>query len=524
VITLLLSLVGLVADSKVDSVVVYPSQVLVVRTATVSVSGPGELSFPGLPGGLDDNTIRVKASGLRIGEVQVEQGYLAEPTPAVKALKQKVENLEDALKRLNDEADVLKAKEEFLKSVKLGAPELIAKDLQSGRVSADAWRSALSFMGEELGRVMARKVALSREVKSADEALQAAQQEYNAARAAFENRKEVRFDFDADAGVYNVRLSYVVSGANWSPYYELRAKPGEGSVGVTYYAKLVQSTGEDWERVKVVLSTTEPASGQTAPEPYPWYLSLEEEYRRSVSRTMFKVEAAPAPPPPPGGYDGMMGELVDEVEPVETGISLQYVVPGRVSLKSGEPAKKLELHETSLPAEFSYYALPRSSQQAFLRGRMVNSSDFVFLAGSANTYVGEEFTGSTWLATVASQESTEVSFGVDERVKVKRELVKSFKSNGGLFAKTEKQQFVYKTTIENYQPKAIDIEIVEQVPVSQQGEIKVTVTKVEPKFLEEDKDKGTFTWKPKLEAKGKFTIDLEFHVECPAGKRVQGLF
>jgi len=522
VTTLLFVLVGLVADSKIDSVVVYPNQVLVVRTASVSLSGPGELSFPGLPGALDDNTVRVKASGLRIGEVQVKQGYLAEPTPAVKALKQKVEALEDALKKLNDEADVLKAKEEFLKSVKLGAPELIAKDLQSGRVSPDAWRQALSFMAEELGRVMARKVALTREVKTAEEQLKAAQDEYNAARAAIENRKEVRFDFDADAGTYTVRLSYVVGyGANWSPYYELRAKPGEGSVGITYFAKLVQSTGEDWDRVKVVLSTTQPASGQTAPEPYPWYLSLEEEYHRTASRMMLKAEAAPAPPA--GDFAGMFADSL-AITPVETGISLQYVVPGRVSLKSGEPAKKLELHETALPAEFSYYVLPRTSQQAFLRGKMANSTDFVFLPGQANTYVGEEFTGSTWLSSIAPQESTEVSFGVDERVKVKRELVKSFKSKGGLFAKTEKQQFVYKTTVENYQPKAIDIEIVEQVPVSQQGEIKVSVTKVEPRFLEEDKDKGTYTWKPRLEPKAKFEINFEFQVEYPAGRRVSGLY
>jgi hypothetical protein len=83
---------------------------------------------------------------------------------------------------------------------------------------------------------------------------------------------------------------------------------------------------------------------------------------------------------------------------------------------------------------------------------------------------------------------------------------------------------VYKTTVENYNPKPVTIKVVEQVPVSQQGEIKVTVTKVEPKFLEEDKDKGTYTWKPTLEPKGKFVIDFEFSVEYPAGRQVQGLF
>jgi len=148
----------------------------------------------------------------------------------------------------------------------------------------------------------------------------------------------------------------------------------------------------------------------------------------------------------------------------------------------------------------------------------------VFLAGDGNTYVGDEYTGSTWLPNVASQESTLLSFGIDERVKVRRELVKSFKSKGGLLSKTERQSFVYRTTVENYTQKPVLIKVVEQVPVSQQGEIKVTVTKVEPKFLEEGKDKGTYTWKPTIETRGKFIINFEFTVEYPAGKRVQGLY
>lgn len=521
---ILLPLLALSVSSSVDSVVVYPNQVLVVRTAGVSVSGPGELVFEGLPGALDDNSVRIRAPGLRIGEVQVRKGYLAEPTPAVKRLEEKVKELEDRLKRLRDEEEILKAKTEFLKSIKLGAPELIARELQQGKVSAGAWREALSFMADELARAMARSVQLRREQEDVQKQLEAARKEYNDARAAVENRKEVRFDYAADAGTYQLRLSYVVEhGASWSPYYELRARPADGRAQITYFARLTQKTGEDWDGVRVALSTMQPVAGITAPEPHPWYLLLWE----AVTRQMHKAEArakeaydergvmaAPTPGPAP----------LPEVEPVETGISLQYAIPGRVSFKSGEPAKKLVLHEAALPAEFSYYTLPRAREQAFLTGRLVNTTGFVFLAGEANTYVGDEFTGSTWLGAVAAEESTEVSFGEDERVKVKRELVRSFKSRAGLFSKTERMQFVYKTTVENYHPSPIEIEVVEQAPVSQQKEIKVTVTKVEPRFLEEDKDKGTYTWKPKLEPRQKFEANLEFTVEYPAGRRVQGLY
>lgn len=520
---ILLVLQAMTVSSRVDSVVVYPHQVLVVRTASVSVAGPGELVFPGLPGALDDNSVRINAPGIRVGEVQVRRGYLAEPTPEVKQLQLRVQDLEDQYKGLEDEDSVLKAKEGFLNSVKLGAPEIISKDLQQGKVAPESWRGALEFVGDELMKVKVRQVKLAREKVESQKQLDAARQEYNDAKAAVENRKEVSFNFSADAGTYDLRLSYVIANAaEWSPYYELRANPGESKVDLSYFAKLGQRTGEDWNDVRVVLSTTTPVTGVTAPEPYPWYLSLlEPEHAAFKSRMVM-----PAPGAAMDTYKagGVMAEEQEVAQPVETGISLQYVIPGRISLKSGEQAKKLGLKQLILPAEFEYYALPRSGQQAYLTGKLANTSDFVFLAGSGNTYVGDEYTGSTLLPNIASQESTLLSFGIDERVKVKRELVRSFKSTGGLFSKTEKQSFAYRTTVENHTSKPVAIKVVEQVPVSQQGEIKVTVTKVEPKFLEEDKDKGTYTWKPTIETGGKFIINYEFTVEYPAGKQVQGLF
>jgi uncharacterized protein (TIGR02231 family) len=521
---ILLALQAMTVSSQADSVVVYPHQVLVVRTASVSVSGSGELSFPGLPGALDDNSVRIKAPGIRVGEVQVMRGYLAEPTPEVKRLQQRLEGLQDQLKGMEDEGAVLKAKEEFLNSVKLGAPEIISKELQQGKVATESWRGALAFVGDELMKVKARQVKLAREKDAKQKEVAAAQQEYNDAKAAVENRKEVRFDYAADPGSYEVRLSYVIpNAAQWSPYYELRANPADGKVEVSYFAKLMQRTGEDWDNVKVMLSTTTPVLGATAPEPNPWYLSLIENDRARGGRTRHAA-FAPLAAPGDGAMAPVMEEKAAEAQPVETGISLQYAIPGRVSLKSGEQAKKLALKQTSLPAEFEYYTLPRTGQQAYLTGKLANTSDFVFLAGDGNTYVGDEYTGTTWLPNIASQESTLVSFGIDERVKVKRELVKSFKSKGGLFSKTEKAQFVYQTTVDNYNPKPVTIKVVEQVPVSQQGEIKVTVTKVEPKFLEQDADKGTYTWTPTLEPKGKFIIDFEFTVEYPGGRQVQGLY
>ncbi|HDQ98724.1 MAG TPA: mucoidy inhibitor MuiA family protein [candidate division WOR-3 bacterium] len=520
--TALLVALALGASSTIDSVVVYPNQVVVVRSAQVSLSGSGTLEFAGLPGALDDNSVRVRCPGARIGEVQVRRGYEAEPTPAVRQLKEEVEKLDLALKTLDNEAEVLKAQTEFLGSIKLGAPELIGKELQQGRVSSEAWRNALSFMAAELSRVKRRQLALESERKEVEEKLKAARAEYEATRAAVENRKTLRFDYSANAGNYRVEFSYAVpNAASWSPWYELRARPDRDAVELAYHARLSQRTGEDWNRVRVVLSTSTPRFGLVAPEPQAWQVSLlePESYVRRAKAMPEGIMMAPG-----AAYDA--GEIMDEVfvEPVETGISLQYAIPGRVSLASGEPARKLELARSTLPAEFGHYALPRSREQAFLQGRMVNSTGLVYLAGPASTFVGDEFTGSTRLSAIAPQESTEVSFGIDERVKVSRELVRTFKSRSGLLGRTEKARFAYRITAENYHSKPATVRLVEQVPVSRQQEVKVKVTRVEPAALTVDADQGLYTWEPTLSDGEKRRFEVEFEVEYPTGRRVQGLF
>jgi uncharacterized protein (TIGR02231 family) len=243
-IALLLAVQAMAVSSQVDSVVVYPYQVLVVRRATVGVTGAGEMVFAGLPGALDDNSVRIQAPGLRIGEVQVKRGYAAEPTPEVRRLEVRLKELEDQLKGLDDEAAVLKAKEEFLNSVKLGSPEIIARELQQGRVAPESWRGALTFVGDELVKLKARAVRLAREKEELGKKVEAARQEYTDAKAAVENRKEVRFDYAAEAGTYGIRLSYVVhDAAAWTPYYELRARPDADKVEVSYFANHAAGNG-----------------------------------------------------------------------------------------------------------------------------------------------------------------------------------------------------------------------------------------------------------------------------------------
>ena len=157
---LLAALMALNVESTIDSVVVYPDQAMVVRTARPQVSGSDQLIFPNLPGILDDNSVRIRAPGLKIGEVQVKPGYTAEPTPRVKQLQDSVKKLGRLTRQYADEESVLEAKRAFLNSVKVGGPELMSKELTGARVDAGSWTSALNFLGDQLTAVNKRQAEL----------------------------------------------------------------------------------------------------------------------------------------------------------------------------------------------------------------------------------------------------------------------------------------------------------------------------------------------------------------------------
>jgi len=74
----------------------------------------------------------------------------------------------------------------------------------------------------------------------------------------------------------NLLLTYLVNSASWEPTYDIRAsmEPSDkaaagspGTMNVTYYGVVKQSTGEDWENASVSLSTAAPAMAGTPPMP-----------------------------------------------------------------------------------------------------------------------------------------------------------------------------------------------------------------------------------------------------------------
>ena len=520
--TFLLFLLALDVNSRIDSVIVYNDRALVCRIASVYLDKSTTLVFPDLPGGIDDASVKIKASGLRIGEVQVIKGYGKEPLPVIKDLEDRIKNLEIEDRNLGDEVLVLASKEKFLQSITVGAPDVISKEVYTGRVAPDSWRQGLAFMADELIKVKRRTAEIERlraDLKIKTDALKS---ELADRRSYFENKKQVVMEALPKTGQnYDLELTYVLWGASWRTYYELRADPSKSTIGLSYFGKISQRTGEDWDNVRIVLSTAQPAYGGTAPAPSPWYITVytpssdyrDEEYS---GRAMAAKEAPPAPVT-------LAETTVERAPAVETGIAIWYPLPGRYTIKSGDAEKKIPIVEQPFAAAFRYYTVPRMEQLAYLTGRSGNTSDYLFLAGEGSTYVGDDFTGKIYFPNIAPDESLTASFGIDDRVKVKRELKKSKITKGGLFKNTTRYELTYENTVKNFHDKDIDITLVDQVPVSQSSDLKVSDVKFDIKPDEEDKDLGIYSWKTAVKPGTEFKVIISFVVESPENVTIDNL-
>lgn len=91
-----------------------------------------------------------------------------------------------------------------------------------------------------------------------------------------ENKGEIilKFNNPNEAMTLNLGLKYLVSGAGWVPSYEIKAKNSKEGLDFSYKAQVYQTSGEDWNDIKLTLSTGNPSFNNDKPTVDTHYLNF----------------------------------------------------------------------------------------------------------------------------------------------------------------------------------------------------------------------------------------------------------
>ena len=520
-------------DAPIAGVTVFMDGARVRRRGTVSVEpGLRPVVIRDLPASVDPASVRVAARGqdLALLNVEVHHGYRTDPLREETArLRSEVDSCRDAVQALDDEDAAEQARLAFLGHLSEAAATALARALSFGRADHDALTQMAGHLSADtagaLGRrreIGGRRRAARRELEAAEERLAEAEQRVGDAVA----YAEVSATLEASAATRaEVELSYHVPGASWRPLYDLVLE-GE-RLAVSYLAEVTQQTGEDWPAVELVLSTTRRGLHEVLPELDPWYIGRVQPVPRPlIGRSMALTRAAAqrgaAAPMAAGAADADMEEAAMlAAEPGESGAGLAYQVQRPLAVPADGGPHKTMVAQFELDAALDHLAIPVLAAEAYVRATVTNTSPLLLLPGPARVFHGTQFTGETFLETVAAGAEFELQLGVDDQIKVERELRRRSTSKA-VIGGTRTIDVAYEITVENHRPDKARVSVHDHIPVSTDGDVKVRLRETSPNPAEHN-DLGELTWVLSLDRGQTGTIRHRFTVEHPAQVTIAGL-
>ena len=301
-------------NSHIQSVTVFPDRATVVRTTAIRpILGPQSVVFSGLPKTILPGSLRAAGRGaaeVKILGLESANEFLESPLlPAVAKLQSELEALGFEISRTKNDLSVLSAQESLLMSLPGSQASLNAAGVAQGKADLLGWEKTLEFLGAKLavvknGQLERQKVLKEQEAKA--ETLRKRIEEIRPGRPAEALRVTVLIEART-IGDFTLDLSYTVSNARWTPVYTVRALPDGGEAELSISGLIQQRSGENWEGVRMALSTSSPALESRPRELQPWLLDIyvprpvarmDERYETSAAEAVggsLRKAAAPAP-------------------------------------------------------------------------------------------------------------------------------------------------------------------------------------------------------------------------------------
>jgi uncharacterized protein (TIGR02231 family) len=345
----------------------------------------------------------------------------------------------------------------------------------------------------------------------------------------------------AEAGVFELELSYLALDCSWYPQYDVRVQmntaQSEGQVELSYVSIVQQYTGEPWRQVALSLSTARPSLAAALPKLDPWYINVYTPPSPTAAAASFnqastiRMASRARTRQLNEGQEESYAPVAATLAPASiatttvehTGTALVFRAGRSVDIPSDNSPHKSTIALDSLPCTFDYVSAPALEEHAHLRATITNTTERVLLHGEASIFLGGEYVGTTQIGTTAPTEKFKVFLGLEDGIKVKRELIERAVDKGMLLqSDLRRTTYAYRITVHNYTASLKQVVIRDHLPVSQHERARVKVQSIQPQPAERTKLE-LLTWQFTLAADEEQKIEYRFLVEHPQDMRMVGL-
>lgn len=517
-LTLLLAPTLALAQSRIDEVLVYPGGAQVTRLASVA-AGARELVLHCLTARFDPDSLQVDApAGVNLGPVQIET------LPRERAPDCASSPLDEPLRKLEAQRDTLAAESAaldtslgYLKA--LGAGEARATPAAGIAATADSIRKSAQD-------ALLRQAQLRRQLEDLDRQIAPLKGERDRLAAANPQWRSLRLRLST-ARDAELRLSYRLTQAGWSPSYRALLDTAGGGLALERLAQVSQHSGEDWKNVRLRLSTAQAAQKVGLPSPWPWTLDLQ--------RPMPPLEAraapayAPAPAPTRLAVTGARAAAEPELERFDLSVfqgshATEFTLPLRVTVDSGTQRATLALGQEKLAARVLARVQPQSEPAAYLVAEAPKPTGS-WPRGPVQLLRDGALVGSSLLDLAGGAERLELPFGRDDALRVQVEPEQRNAGNTGFISARAEHRYARAYVVENrHTTGAVTLQLVEAAPVSQHQDIQVQAQfKPAPTTQAWRQQPGLVLWEQPLAAGASQRFSADYLISAPKEAQVSGL-
>lgn len=534
-------------DGSIESVTVYRGQALVTRAIDLDFEpGIHEVVVGDLPSHIVQGSLHAEAgTDVSIRSVRYrEQPVREDVRSEVEGLDRMIASLRNDLARLARRAETIEARKAYIRNLESFTSENAMSELSKGVLDAATLKELSEYIFEQQELIEKQEIALrlEREQIEAEIALYEREKAAIGAGSTRTARDAVITIEIREGDGHDLRLRYLVNRATWEPSHTVRADIDNETLIAEYFASIQQTSGEDWDDVRMHLSTATPSLVARAPQFTAMKLELAPLGSRGVTATrdfgelQTSQQAAISSRNSNIAVFGNSRSAVDNFADLDrslnrismdyqllelqsgfvrtggsqtesvasAGHTVTYSIPGRTVLPSRSERQLIQIASTPMEGDFYKVATPLLTSFVYEEARVTNDSPSVLLGGQVTTYANGQFVGYSMFDDIAIGEEMIVGLGINSDLRAERVVIDQKEDiQGGNRVVTLTVQL----TVQNFGTEATVVRLMDRLPQVDPSLVQLRLLDdgaASSNFVDEDKASnadGILTWNLNVPAK-----------------------
>lgn len=349
-------------------------------------------------------------------------------------------------------------------------------------------------------------------------------------------------------------VRYMTRAASWTPLYDIHASAINQPLRLVYKASIRQYTGLAWKNVKLVLSTSEPNTHLTLPRMETQYVDVRDEsnviqgyaydngphsasaqeapaYTEAMVRdktyaaekAAVAAKAAADRKAAEAGRRYAAPAKAPSPRPAEnfTALNVRYALTLPWQIDSDNNARTVVIKEESVSGDYRFFAIPKISNDAYLQVQINAWEDLNLIPGESQIFFGNNRTGVGYLQPPEDGKSLNILLNRDPKLIIQRKTVQKKENAVSIFNDDAVRNFSYTLNVKNSYAEAVDLTLLDQIPVSANSDI--TVEKVQYGQAQYNAKTGELSWKLHLAGKESASLPFSYTVKYPKNITPSGM-